>query len=272
MAGRPAEGGGAGAVRGPPRLALAPLEKEKRSAEIAEEQRALRTKLQRVERRAREEAEASRKLAAVPAIDRAAVEAIRRATSAVDKLESSLEAGRLSVIVAARGEMKLVTQEDFGQESARSLKAGEIVRLRAGSRARLVHKDMEIEVRSGDPEADARAEKLAAARRALTELLGAKGVTDLAQAEERARAFDSLSAELAAARRNLAEELGDEALESLRARGAELGPVVETRPLASVTAELATLKAEQTAETQRLDRAPPAAHPLGRPPTRARTR
>jgi DNA repair protein SbcC/Rad50 len=223
--------------------AQAPLAAEREQAQKEEQGRALRAKHERVMRSSLRAAEAARKLAEAAPLDRAGLEEIRRATGRLDALSAAAEAGRLSVTVAGRNEVKIVVQEDFHPERSRTLSPDQVLRLSATGRLRILHPDLEIEVRSGDAGFDEKAEKAAAAAAALDGLLKKHGVKDLAEAESRAAVFSELSAAREAARRLLAEELEGEGQAELEARVAALGPSVLVRPLAAVAAELADTSA-----------------------------
>ncbi len=229
-----------------------PLEAERDKARRAEEGRDLRLRHARVQKRAAQAREAAEKLAVMPRLEKKALEELRRASAEVEKLAAGLEAGKLSVTVAGRSGVELVIQEDFAPESRRKIGAGEVVRLRAGSRLRIVHPDMEIEVRSGEADADTRMERAAAARRAWEEKLARLGVADLAEAEERNRAYEQRLSEEAAARKNLEDELAGDTLAGLEASVAALGPEEQTRAVADIAAELATLDAQAKARVSEL--------------------
>jgi exonuclease SbcC len=230
----------------------AATEKELAAAQKAEEARGLREKLERVQRRKTHLDEARRLLAAAPPMDRKSLDAIRAAASAVARLEAGAEAGAITVTIAGRAVTQIVVQEDLNPEVLRALAPGKTTRLKAAGRARIVHRDLEIEVRSGDAGAQARGEKAAAARAELAALLAKHGVSDADAAEERGRAFDSLSADARAAQENFAEELAGETLAALEVRAAALGPAVRTRPIAAVSGELATIRSQAEARAREL--------------------
>ncbi len=230
----------------------AALEKELAAAQKAEEARGLREKQERVQRRKTQLDEAVKLLGAAPPMDKKSLDAIRSAAAAIARLEAGAEAGTISVTVAGRAVTQIVVQEDLNPESLRTLSPGKTTRLKAAGRARIVHRDLEIEVRSGDAGAQARGEKAAAARAALAALLARHGVPDPDAAEERSRAFEALSADVRAAEKNLTEELGGETLAALQARAAALGPAVSTRPLAAVSAELAAARVQAEARSREL--------------------
>ncbi len=227
------------------------LEKERREAEQEEGAAKLREKAERVARRKRAVQEAREKLAASPRVERKALEEIRGAARVLERLQAGLEAGRLSVTVAGRTAVRVSTQEDFAAEAGQDLAAGSVLRLEAAGRIRIVHPDMEIEVRSGDADAEARVQKARAAEKRLAAALAASGAASLADAESRWSACEPLSADLAAAEKALAEELAGEPLPGFEARAAALGPVRAARPLAAVAADLARQTAE--AEGKRRD-------------------
>jgi exonuclease SbcC len=230
----------------------APLEKELQSARRAEEGRGLREKHARVARRKAQADEEQAKLAQAPRLERKALEEIRRAGAALERERAGLEAGRLSATVAGRAAADVVVQEDFGPEGKRRLGPGETIRLKASGRIRIVHRDLEIEVRSGDADLDERAEKASAARRSLDETLARWGVRDVADAEERFRTCESLAADAAAAAKNLADELAGETLADMETRVAGLGPAEQVRPADAIASDIATLKARQDGRAGRL--------------------
>lgn len=232
--------------------ARAPLEKELQAARRVEEGRGLREKHARVMKRAAQGDEARKRLAAAPLLEKTGLEDLRRATQSLEKLEAGREAGMLSVTVAGRADVEIVVQEDFQPESRRKLANGETARLRAGGRVRIVHPEMEIEVRSGAADTEARAEQAAVARRSLDEMLVRHGVANLTEAEERFRARETLAAEEAAAQKSLAEELAGETVESLQAGVAALGLEEQTRSPSLIASELATLTAQGEARSREL--------------------
>lgn len=232
--------------------ARATLEAELRAAQRAEEARGLLEKHTRVLRRKALADEAAARLAALPRLERKSLDEIRAAAAALSRLEAGVEAGRLSVKVAGRAEVELATQEDFSPEQRRMIAPGQTVRLRATGRVRLVHRDMEIEVRSGDAEADARAEKAVAARATLSSLLSRHGVADPETAEERSRAWENCASDLRAAEKSLADELAGEAITALEARVAGYGQIVQARPLQNVASDLATSRAQAAAGAKEL--------------------
>ncbi len=233
--------------------ASAQTEKELQAARKSEEGRSIREKRAKIIRRAGQVEEARGRLAAVPLLDRKALEEIRRASSTVDTLLAGHEAGRISVTVAGRAGVDLIVQEDWNPESRRKLGPGEIAQLSADGRVRIVHPDMEIEVRSGDASAAARGERLAAARQALRQLLERHAVKDSADAEARSIEYERLAGELAAAQRNLTEELAGETAAEVEARFASLGQEEAARPSSEIAASLATMKARAEAAARELE-------------------
>ena len=215
------------------------LEEELRRARKAEEAGKLRDRHVRVMRLKKAVDEAQAALNAAPRLDTKALAEIRAAFDVLTRLEVTLEAGKISVTVAGRSAGEVLTQEDFSPERRQGVAPGRTLSLAATGRIRIVHKDLEIEVRSGDADAQARAEKAAAARRARDGLLGKHGVRDVEEAAERNREWERLSERLAAAQKNLSEELAGESLAELAASVADAAQTAPARGLQEVTAELA---------------------------------
>ncbi len=232
--------------------ARGPLGEELLAAQKAEDTRGLRDKLARVLKKEAQLEQARGRLAALPRLDKTALEEIRGASTLLEKLQAGVEAGRLAVTVVGRAGVELVVQEDFDPETRKMLGPGETARLQAGGRVRIVHPDMEIEVRSGDVDSLARAEKAGAARRALEALLARHGVPDTAEAEKRSRAYEAGAVEVESAAKNLEEELAGESLAEIKMRVEALGQAAVTRPLAAIASALATLQAQSGARSSEL--------------------
>lgn len=234
-----------------------PLEKELEEARRGEQDRALRDRVGRVQRRKEHLAKARQALAAVAGIERKALEEIRAAARDLERLQDGLAAGKLSVTVAGRKDTEVSVQEDFAPAQRRPLSAGSVARLSAAGRIRIVHPDLEIEVHSGEADGAARAQKAGEASVRLDDACRAAGVPTREEAESRWSAFEPLAADAAAAEKSLAEELGGEMLSDFERRAAALGPERPGRQASVVAAELATLAADiqhQNAELERLGR------------------
>jgi DNA repair protein SbcC/Rad50 len=233
--------------------AAAALERERSEAEREEQGRALREKTERVGRCVHRVTDAKSRLVEAPPMEKKTLEEIRLAAQKLGSLEAGVAAGRLSVAVAGRAEVRIAIQEDFSPESSRTIRPGEVLHLTAGGRLRIVHPEMEIEVRSGEAGFEEKMNTTEAARRALEELLSHQGVSGLPEAEERAAAYARLAAERDGAEKQLAEELAGETLAGLEARVGALGPSRLVRPLAVVAAELADVKARLEGMRRDLD-------------------
>ena len=228
------------------------LEEELSRAKNAEGARLVRERHARVMRRKLAVEEAQAAVNAALRLDRKALADLRNAADGLSRLEAGLEAGRISVTVAGRSKGQVLTQEDFSPEKRQELSAGRTLGLSAAGRIRIVHEDLEIEVRSGDADAAARAEKAETARRARDGLLRKHGVRDLDEAAEKNQAWERLADSLAAAEKLLIEELAGETLAELEAGAAAAGNVTAARGLPEVTAELAGLQAQEKAERAEL--------------------
>jgi exonuclease SbcC len=221
-----------------------PLEQELEEARRGEQDRALRERVGRVQRRKERLAKARQALAAVTGVEREALEEIRAAARELERIQDGLAAGKLSVTVAGRKDTEVSVQEDFGPAQSRRLGAGSVARLSAAGRIRIVHPDIEIEVHSGDAEGEARARGADKASARLDAACRAAGVSSREEAESRWSAFEPLAADAAAAEKALAEELGGETLPDFEARAAALGPERPGRQAPVIAAELATLAAD----------------------------
>ncbi|HUJ74096.1 MAG TPA: hypothetical protein VL359_04520, partial [bacterium] len=229
---------------------LQALQKEAAEAQKAEEARAAREKAQRVQRaRAARDAAAAR-LQALPRLDRKDVEAIRAAAGAVDRAEARLEACRLSVTVTGRKAVEIRVQEDSAAEKTRSVLPGAAASFTVAGRLRLVHPDMEVEVRSGNTAAGAALEAATAARGALAALLERHGCASIEEAEEHARATETSAAELRSADRALQEELEGETVADFERRLALLAPAADNRPAAVVKVDVAELQGRIEADAR----------------------
>ncbi len=228
-------------------------EKELQAARRSEEGRSLREKYAKILRRIAQVEEACAMLAAVPPLERKALDEIRRASSEVDKLLAGNEAGKITVTVTARAEVDLLIREDGRAESRRFLGPGQTADLQAAGRVRIVHKDMEMDVSTGDADAAVRREKLAGAQRLLTALLEKNGAADAADAEARSREYERRLADVDSAEKNLGEELAGDTVDELKGRVAALGAEEPHRPSVEIAAALATDAARADALTRDLE-------------------
>jgi DNA repair protein SbcC/Rad50 len=204
----------------------------------------LRDRFARVMRHSAAAETARQAFETAPRLDAKTLSEIRAASLSYERLRAQIEAQGLSVTVAGRGSVSLVVQEDYAPEKQTNLGAGDVARIQAGGRIRIVHPDMEIEVRAGGNDAQGRAEKDSAAKQTLDALCAHHGVADTAAAEEGARAYEALAAELLSAQRTLASELAGDTVKALSDQIAALGPESETRPAAVIAAEHATAVAQ----------------------------
>lgn len=233
--------------------ARAPLEEEGRIARAVEAGRSLREKHGRVKKLVARLEEERAKTRGLRRIERRDLEEIRKAAATAAALRAGREAGRLSVTIAARSAVELSLQEDLRPETRKQVSAGETVSLHASGRLRIVHPDMEIEVRSGDPGALSGSEAEAAAQAGLEKLLTRCGVPSPEEAEERARAYEEAAAAVRAVEKSLADELEGQSAADLEARVAALGPEQAARPWADVSAELARLAPEREARKREME-------------------
>jgi DNA repair protein SbcC/Rad50 len=221
-------------------------------AKKAAEARLLKDRHARVMRLKKTVDEAQKALKNAPRLDNKALAGIQAAVNAKNLLEAGLGLGRITVTVAGRSAGELLTQEDFSPEKRQAITPGRTIGLAGTGRIRIIHKDMEIEVRSGDTDAQARAEKADAARRAADELLRKHGVSDLEEAAERNRQWEKLSERVAAAEKNLSDELGGESLSDLDQGVTAAGELVPARGLQEVTAELASFQNQDKTDRKEL--------------------
>jgi len=230
------------------------LEEEQARAKKAQDAGKLRDRHARVMRLKKAVEDSQAVLKATPSLEKKTLTEMRGAEDALTRLEAGLEAGRISVTVAGRSAGELVTQEDFTPEKKQGIAPGRTISLAASGRIRIIHKDLEIEVRSGDAGVQARAEKAAAARRTRDELLKKHGVRDFDEAGERNRQWEKLSDGLAAAQKNLSDELAAESLSELNAGIAAAGELAPARGLQEVTAELAGFQNQEKTDRNELDK------------------
>jgi exonuclease SbcC len=223
-----------------------PLEKERREAAKEEANRALRERMAGIAVKRKLLLEAEEKLAAAPKPDAKSLEALRELSNRVALLKSAESRG-LSVRIGARRPLELRVQPDSERERDLRIKAGEAAEIKASSRVRITSADMEMDAASGEAGGG---RELADAESAMRRTLSSMGASGLAEAEERQRAAELLSAEVRLARRTLEEELPGESLISLEKAFAKLGPASETRSQASIEADLARLDVELQAASR----------------------
>lgn len=223
--------------------ARAPLERELKQAQRSEQNRGLRERHARVTALAAAVESARTALEAVPRLEAKTLADIRAASLSFERSHAQAEGQGLSVTIVGRGAATLVVRVDDGAEISSSLAAGGTARFQAGDRIRIGHPELDIEVHAG-AEAHGRAEKALSAKRALDDLCTRSGVADPSAAEEAARRYEFLAAELVSAQRNLSSELAGDSVKSISEQVDALGPAEETRALAVLASEHATLVAQ----------------------------
>ncbi|MCE9616499.1 MAG: AAA family ATPase [Lentisphaerae bacterium] len=234
------------------------LTAEAEAARRAEANKALAEKLGRVNARQAQLAKAQAALAAVPALGKA-IEDLSRISAGVRDLQAKLSAGRLKARFSAREPLAVTVQCGADATRPEDLAAGQTLSLAADGTLRIEHVQWTLEVESGMGNFAGIVAELETGRRALAELPKAHGVGD----EDELRALHAEGEEarraVTVAEKNLADELGGMAYKDLQAAVTAGGGTVPVRPLAELTAEMATataqfenLRAEQAAKAARV--------------------
>ena len=232
---------------------LPQLEAERLESARAEKAKRLAERLTRVQRKKALLEEATATLAKAPLIERAQLDAIRKAEQTAAVLRESTEAGMLSVNILAKGDISFAVQADTGPESREHLAKGQSRGVRGAARVRVRYQDMELEIASGGALLAEHGTSEADAQAVLTSLLSSAGARSSAEAAELLQRRERRLADVEAARRALDEELAGDRLDDLQEQAASLSVKSDARPLVEVEKEISRLEAERDAKARSRD-------------------
>ena len=214
------------------------LRQKKIQAERAEKKRKNVEKYKTVSARKKQVENAEKNLKFAQALTEEDLNAIDGAFKQLSLLKTELEAGKLSVFFEAKKSVTLSVTKDLEDPRKESLKPGESQSFEAGGRLRLDHPDWGMEVTTGEGDFTDLVQKIAAADKALDELLKKHNVTFLEEAKKIHSAYETCCQALKTAQDNLENELGDTTLEELESSIKDVVELPDVETLAEVVEKL----------------------------------
>jgi exonuclease SbcC len=193
------------------------LEQEKIQVQTYLEKKELVERFRRVQagRERLEQAEAE--LGTVPALPLLQLERLRQSAADLDKLQTALQAGNLSLSFRSREAADVVIQRDMDEPAEQHLSTGEELCLEASGKIEMRHPQWSLEVYSGRGEFTRVAEQYEQARSDHARLLEELKVGSAEEAVETSRRYESLRAAAQTARAVYEQELGGDTFAALQA-------------------------------------------------------
>lgn len=218
------------------------LDKERQTAATQQKTGALRETFQKASAQRAKLQEQEKRLQAVKKMPSRKAQEIAAAKQELDRLEAVSAAGKLALQLRARRDIELEVQKDFDEQLPRTLGAGDTENFSAGARLRLIHAGWEITVSSGEQDVERLAGQIAEAREKLATMLREHDMASPEETTQAASVYEHRLREVSNQRTRLETILGGQNFEELQARIADIGPQIDTRPLAEVVQELTTAR------------------------------
>ena len=216
----------------------AAFSQEKVNVQIAENNRGLLSKYERVKAKKAIHDESEDRLKKAAKLTASDLQNIRDTDAGISNLESSLSAGKLYIKFTSQADLDLTSQTGFTEETNHKIKKGETIDLNAAGRLKLMHRDWTVEAASGEGNYEDLLEQHDSAKQSLIKLLQESKVNSVEQAETVHTKYARQLQELEAAQDNLNEELGDETFADLEKRLNEIDSPESVRKMADVVEDL----------------------------------
>ncbi|MBC8192286.1 MAG: AAA family ATPase [FCB group bacterium] len=216
----------------------AAFSQEKVNVQIAENNRDLLSKHERVKAKKAIHDESEDRLKKAAKLTASDLQKIRDTDAGISNLESSLSAGKLYIKFSSQADLDLTSQTGFTEEINHKIKKGETIDLNAAGRLKLMHSDWTVEAASGEGNYEDLLEQHHSAKQSLIKLLQESKVDSVEQAETVHTKYARQLQALEAAQDNLNEELGDETFADLEKRLNEIDSPESVRKMADVVEDL----------------------------------
>jgi DNA repair protein SbcC/Rad50 len=219
--------------------AVQALEQEKTAVQSYLAKKDLVERFERIhdtrERLLRAEAE----LESLPSLPRGQLDQLRESAAQVDRLQTALHAGNLSLTFHTREAADVTIQKDVGEASEHHFPAGGSVTVEAAGKIELRHPNWNVEVYSGQGDFEKTAQQYEQAQSTLAGLLKAAKVDSLEEAVEASRRYEQRRSEAEKVRAVYEQELGNDTFEDLEAARGENPDSPPPREQSRVLEELA---------------------------------
>jgi len=195
--------------------AVQALEVERREAENYRKNKEQRERFERIRGKREIWRKAEAQLSDLQALPRSEMEELKRTAFEIERLETALSAGNLSLTLEARKQLTLSAGKDLDQAAETVLEKGKTLEIQASGRIELQHKDWSLEVVSGTGDYSALAKRYAEAQSRFGRLLEQYNVSSLGEAEAASKAYEKQKQEAETAKIIFEREIGQDRFEAL---------------------------------------------------------
>ena len=220
------------------------LAAQRQTADELEKKRALREIYKRVKAKEKALEEAREALEKLKKISQEDLEKLRVAVGRINRLQAGLAAGKLTVKVTSKKDMRVAILKDVGKPVEKELSAGHPVEITASGRVTISHPELTVEATSGERPFEEISREYGEAQKTRDGLLAGLGVTDIKEAEAALRAWEEQAGIVRQTEQNLKDELGEYIFEDLKRQVGDKGLAGEARPLAEVAVEHEKVKGD----------------------------
>jgi len=191
------------------------IEVERREAENYRKNKEQRERFERIRGKREIWRKAEAQLSDLQALPRSEMEELKRTAFEIERLETALSAGNLSLTLEARKQLTLSAGKDLDQAAETVLEKGKTLEIQASGRIELQHKDWSLEVVSGTGDYSALAKRYAEAQSRFGRLLEQYNVSSLGEAEAASKAYEKQKQEAETAKIIFEREIGQDRFEAL---------------------------------------------------------
>lgn len=214
------------------------LSSESEAASYARSESILREKHQRAKAWNDRLTEAKAILAGAKKITAMDVDFLRKAESAMERLQSKLTSVGLNVRIKAASDARIEIRKDLEAPSTIELKEGEIKDITAGGFLSVSHPGIEIETTAGKIDIKSVKAEHERQKQGLSDTLLTLGVASIDTAAAVSKEYERLTREAQNARTLLDKELGGESFEAIEMSVSALGEPRNLRPLEDIAVDL----------------------------------
>ena len=191
----------------------------------------------RVKREGLQQAEAE--LKSTLSLPRRQLDGLRESAAQIDRLQTALQAGNLSLIFHAEKDVDVQIQKDVEASTDQHLEAGKSLSVEAAGKIEVRHPNWRLEVYSGQGEFKKVAQQYEQARAHHEELLLELKVSSIEEAEQSSRRYEEKLSAAQTAKAVYEQELGEDTFEALEAACGETPDSPPVRSQGQVLEELA---------------------------------
>jgi exonuclease SbcC len=214
------------------------LELEKNRVQTYLERKDLIERFKKIQAKRERLQQAEANLSSLPPLPRQQLDRLRESAAKIERLQTALQAGNLSLIFHAQEAVDVVIQRDVEGASEQHLAAGKSLTVEAAGKIEMRHPNWSLEVYSGQGEFKKAAEQYEQAQSRHARLLQELKVSTLEEAVEVSRRYEDQLSEAQTVKAVYEQELGNDTFEALEAACGESSDSPPPRGQSRVLEEL----------------------------------